>query len=458
MTVDRLAWGYRWRSSPLFVRTTATLSLFSETFLFGFVVPILPYMLETRLHVNPARTQTVTTALLTIYGVVSLISTPIFAHFFDKIPSRKIPLLLSLTACTSGTVLVAWAPTLWVFLTGQILQSVASASVWVVAFATLADNVTGENKGKVMGTAMSVVMTGVFAGPMLSGTLLRLLGYWAAWSGALFLLALDILFRLLMIDTRSASVKTTAATPTEPDSESDEHTGLLRDTNSSHSDSDQDSNNPSFYRIMLTTPQVLAALINTLALTLLLCAFDTTLPLHVRDAFNWDSLPVGLIFLALQAPSVLLGPVVGLLRDRVGLRYPTTFGWAILAPLLVTLGIDDKTIYIVSIVGIGFALAFIRGAGAFQMMSIIHTLESQNQHLFGPYGGNSRLSALTEVPYTMGMILGPLVAGSVTETVGYFWLNCLLSGISVLVAGMTATFLTAGAGGMEMERNLERDG
>jgi RsiW-degrading membrane proteinase PrsW (M82 family) len=83
----------------------------AECFLFGFVVPILPYMLETRLHHDPSRTQHFTTTLLTIYGAVSLVSAPFVAHFADKTPSRKIPLLLSLSVCASGTVLVACATT-----------------------------------------------------------------------------------------------------------------------------------------------------------------------------------------------------------------------------------------------------------------------------------------------------------------------------------------------------------
>lgn len=75
--------------------------------MFGFVVPILPYMLETRLHLDPSRTQSFTTTLLTLYGVISLVAAPFIAHFADKTPSRKIPLLLCLAACSSGTILVA---------------------------------------------------------------------------------------------------------------------------------------------------------------------------------------------------------------------------------------------------------------------------------------------------------------------------------------------------------------
>ncbi|KAL4885818.1 major facilitator superfamily domain-containing protein [Aspergillus karnatakaensis] len=387
VTDSPLPWGYSWRSSQTFIITTATISLFSESFLFGFVVPILPYMLETRLRHDPADTQNFTTTLLTLYGVVSLVSAPCIAHFADKTPSRKVPLLLSLTACALGTGLVACAPSIWVLILGQIFQALASSSVWIVAFATLVDNVKGENKGKVVGTAMSFVGVGMFAGPMVSGTLLELLGYWPAWSGALLLLVIDFLARLVMIDLRATSSPSTPSeTDVEDGDEDDEETRLLPPSlTPSPPPEPQDpfktTTQPNFYTLMLTNPQILAGLFNTLILSIILSAFDTTLPVHVRDAFNWGPLAVGLLFLLLQVPSILFGPPIGWLRDRFGLRYPTTIGWTALVPLLWLLGVPGydlpwgdlggrigEVVFVLAIAGIGFAAAFIRGAGTFQMM------------------------------------------------------------------------------------------
>lgn len=463
MTADnaKLPWGYKWRSSQLFIITTATLSLFSECFIFGFVVPILPYMLETRLHLDPSRTQHFTTTLLTIYGAVSLVSAPFIAHFADKTPSRKIPLLLSLSACASGTVLVACAKTVWLLMAGQILQSIASASVWIVAFATLVDNVDERSKGKVTATAMSFISMGIFAGPMVSGFLLELVGYWPAWFAALLLLVVDFLARLLMIETPSARKSESA-------SDAQEQSPLLA---ASSGQTAQDHENETgtaagdaksaasrgFYRIMLTNPQILASMFNTLALSLTLASFDTTLPLHVRDVFGWGSLPVGLIFFCLQIPTIALGPGVGWLRDRIGLRYPTTVSCGLLAPLLWLLSVPgeefpwgklggDKTgqvVYILAIVGIGFCLAFTRGAGTFQMMAVIHELERDNPSMFGPHGGNSRLSGLIELPFNIGMMVGPLLSGSFSEYLGYYWTCFVLAVIAMLVAISSWLYLTA---------------
>jgi MFS family permease len=82
----------------------------SEKLLYGFLVPILKDMLESRLRLPPSHTQTVTTAMLTAHGLCSLFSAPIIAHFADKAPDRKHLLLTSLGGCIVGTLLIASTP------------------------------------------------------------------------------------------------------------------------------------------------------------------------------------------------------------------------------------------------------------------------------------------------------------------------------------------------------------
>ncbi|KAL4746511.1 hypothetical protein BDW72DRAFT_207304 [Aspergillus terricola var. indicus] len=358
-------------------------------------------------------------------------------------------------------------------MTGQILQSIASASVWIVAFATLVDNVDESSKGKVTSTAMSFISMGIFAGPMVSGLLLELVGYWPAWSAALLLLVVDFLARLLMIETPSAR-------ESESGSDTPERSPLLAAANS-HTAQDHENEAEAaagdaksaaprgFYRIMLTNPQILASLFNTLALSLTLAAFDTTIPLHVRDIFGWGSLPVGLIFFGLQIPTIALGPGVGWLRDRIGLRYPTTIACGLLAPLMWLLSVPGEefpwgklagdttgqVVYILAIVGIGFCLAFTRGAGQFQMMAVVHELERENPNLFGPYGGNSRLSGLTELPFNIGLMVGPLLSGTFSEYLGYYWTCFVLAVVALLTAASSWVYLTAQ--GQEV-RELEEEG
>lgn len=82
----------------------------TETFLYSFLVPILKYMLEERLHNDPSYTQPLTSALLFVHGICILIAAPVVAHFSDKAPDRKTALLVSLGGAIFGTLMIAVAP------------------------------------------------------------------------------------------------------------------------------------------------------------------------------------------------------------------------------------------------------------------------------------------------------------------------------------------------------------
>lgn len=107
--------------------------------------------------------------------------------------------------------------------------------------------------------------------------------------------------------------------------------------------------------------------------------FDATLPLHVRDAFNWGSLQSGLIFVGLSGPSIGLAPLIGWWKDRIGTRTPTTLGFLGLVPLLWLAGVpgDDRfpwanqghlgqVIYAISMTAVGIMTAFLCGAGTIE--------------------------------------------------------------------------------------------
>lgn len=81
-----------------------------EVFLFGFVTPILGYMLEERLGFDPSETQRWTTEILASHGIVGLIATPVAAHFAEKTKSQKTPLLFALGGCFVGTLMIALTP------------------------------------------------------------------------------------------------------------------------------------------------------------------------------------------------------------------------------------------------------------------------------------------------------------------------------------------------------------
>jgi hypothetical protein len=94
----------------------------------------------------------------------------------------------------------------------------------------------------------------------------------------------------------------------------------------------------SFYTFVLRERRFLGGVTCYIAYSIIVASFDTTLPLHVRDAFNWGSLPSGLMFVALQGPGIIFGPLAGSLKDRVGTRLPAAIAFLIMAPSIWLMG------------------------------------------------------------------------------------------------------------------------
>ncbi|KAF4205490.1 hypothetical protein CNMCM6805_006236 [Aspergillus fumigatiaffinis] len=446
---------------------------------------MLSYMLEVRLNIDPSETQRYTTALLTLHGLVALVVAPPIAHFTDKIPNRKTPFLVSLVASLAGTHLIAIASSVWVLYLGRVIQGVAGSASWIVGYATLADNIRQQDMGKAMGLTMSFSLLGIVTGPTISGTLLQLFGYWTAWTAPLIVLVLNIIVRLVMLESRdsissvpgphavASSSSSVSQGAVEPQSQ-DEASTLLPSSSHGYSSlnamppkvdpSDGPEQRPGFYGVMFREPRILTGAVNLLLYNIITAGFNTTLPLHLRTIFHWESMTVGLTFLGLQLPQVILGPLVGCLRDRLGYRYLTTVGWILLAPLLWLLGVPGsntfswsrpethgKASFFTCIAGTGVMLSLVRGGGALQMTRVMHELQSKDPTFFGDYGASSRLFSLIEIFFNLGLVLGPLLSGLLVEALSFYYTWGLFGGVSLLVAFFTFFFFDNGLPAQDAE-------
>ncbi|KOS46911.1 hypothetical protein ACN38_g2100 [Penicillium nordicum] len=192
--------GYSWRSAKWFIITCITIALFSENFLYSYIVPILPVMLTERLHIDPSEVQYTTSLVLSTNAFVSLLTAIPTGYLADKIPSRQVSLLASLGLEAIGTLVIVFATNIPLLLVGRSIQAVGGNAAWIVGIATISDAVGQENTGKTMGVVSSFFLSGLLFGPMFSGTLLGLVGYWPTWMFAIAVLVIDMLLRVVMIE------------------------------------------------------------------------------------------------------------------------------------------------------------------------------------------------------------------------------------------------------------------
>lgn len=303
--------------------------------------------------------------MLAIHGAISVVAGPIIGHFADKTPSRKMPLLVSLASCIVGTALVAAARSVPVLFLGRVMQGVAGSAVWIIGFATVADTAGRDNLGTVMGLMMSFVNSGTISGPAISGLLIEATGYWVTWSVPLLVLTIDLMARAVMIETP----------PSKTASDTAENASLL-----SAREEAQNARTRNFYRVMLCDARALTCLLVAISSTTVSTSFHATLPLYVQETFQWGPGTTGLVFACFVVPTLVLGPVAGWVRDRVGSRPPAVVASVLQAVLFGLLGIagcdrvpwasprtGGPALYIACISAIGAMRPFVSGIGPVEL-------------------------------------------------------------------------------------------
>jgi|SRR5579862_3661331 len=78
-----------------------------DLFLYAFVVPILPYMLQERIGLGHDKAQAVTSNLLALYSLSQVVSSPVVGVIADRIPERKMPMVVALVFGLGSTALMA---------------------------------------------------------------------------------------------------------------------------------------------------------------------------------------------------------------------------------------------------------------------------------------------------------------------------------------------------------------
>ena len=198
-------WGLQWRSSALFIITTVGIGLFTDLFLFGIVVPILPFLLVDRIHLPQDQVQGYVSGLLAAYAGASVLFSPVAGIIADRYSkSRQLPFLLGLLALVLATVLLALGQSIAVLAVARVLQGLSAAVVWTVGLALVLDTVGPGKLGTTIGSIFGFISVGELAAPVLGGVLYNKAGYAGAFGMSIAILALDFIMRALLIEKKTA--------------------------------------------------------------------------------------------------------------------------------------------------------------------------------------------------------------------------------------------------------------
>ncbi|OJJ65065.1 hypothetical protein ASPSYDRAFT_142555 [Aspergillus sydowii CBS 593.65] len=427
-----IPWGFEFRSSKAFVTWVVAIAVFTDVFIYGMIIPILPEVLQTRVSIPEDES----------FGGAIFIGSPIFGYFADKSSSRQAPFLIGLFALAASTVMFWFAHRVSALVIARTFQGLSCAVVWTVGMALIVDTM-GKDQA----------------------------GYHAVFAMAIALIVVDIVLRLVMIERKTAAKwidvqSEIAGTEAEAETErliapATEYVSSYEGVESEHS-SQQQSNGktadeqpnpnrrsmPGIVRLMgsLTILVVLQA---TLVEAMTYSSFDSVLPLYVRSTFDMDPMGIGLCFIPLFVPS-FFSTIIGSAVDRYGSRRIAWMGFILDVPALLLLQVVTENTTRDQIVL--YMLLFVSGLAAALktvslMVEISHTVEEKEKKcpgIFGDKGGTAQAYGLFNVAWSGGQVLGPLVSGGLVDWVGWKYMVSTLA----VVSGVTAVVLVATAKGV----------
>lgn len=112
----------------------------------------MPFILQDRVHLDPAKIQSHASGLLAAYAGASVIFSPVSGIIADRSSSRQLQFLAGLTSLLVATLLLFLGRTVAVLAVSRILQGISAAVVWTVGLSLVLDTVGPKNLGKTIGS------------------------------------------------------------------------------------------------------------------------------------------------------------------------------------------------------------------------------------------------------------------------------------------------------------------
>ncbi len=423
------------RSSNVFTLGAVCMTIFTDTLLYGLIVPVIPYALTDELGIPEDEVQQWNAILLACYSLALFVGSPVVGIYADRLPSRRVPWLFGLVVLAGSTLLLCFGKTIALLILGRILQGFSSAIGWSVGLALLADTM-GKRIGEAVGYVTIAMSVGLLVAPLMGGAIYQAVGYNAVYYVVFAFIFCDIVLRLLLVEQKTArqwsnddKVESNARdSPDHPcvTQEKEDEAQKAETTITTEKSQAYGVDCPKYPQwTLIKSKRILAALFGFIIEAGLIFAFDTVVPILVRDTYNWPPTATGLIFLCIFLPT-FISPWVGALTDRFGAKWFVFAGFAASIPLIICFRFvdNDDTIEYKILLGSllamsGVTLTFCNVPLMAEITFAIEAKESRNPGIWGENGAYGIGYGLYCTAFALGGTIGSLMAGYLKAKLGW---------------------------------------
>jgi MFS family permease len=201
----------------------------------------------------------------------------------------------------------------------------------------------------------------------------------------------------------------------------------------------------------MTDPRLLVALLLTFAQAAFLATYDATIPTEADSLFGFDSLKSGLLFIALDIPYLILGPVAGWTVDKYGTKPAAVIGFGYLVPVLILLRLPSDHIihnkkhniilYCALLALNGVGMAVIGSPSIVEASAVVQKYDKSNPDIFGENGPYAQLYGFTSLIFSLGLTIGPILSGGLRDAIGYGNMNAVVAVISAITAALSFVYI-----------------
>ena len=381
-------------ATPVRATAVAGAVLFTDMLLEGLAIPVLPLL--------PAvveQGEAATGILFSSYAAAMIVATLFTGRVVDRRGSKG-PLLTELIVLVAATLLFATGGPYWLLLVARFVQGIAGGIAWVAALSLIAAATGIEQRGQMMGIAMSTVTLGVLAGPPLGGFLVDAFGPASPFLIATAVAIVDITLLLTLI-------------PGAP-RQSDDTAGPL-----------------TVLRVRGSTSIVAAIGIGAAVLA----AVQPVLPGRIGEQSSASTI-IGVLFGIAALAGIIANPIVGRLMTSTTPRLLVGAGIVAVTAALLVIGWSAELWQI----GIGMGLL---GLSSAMLLAPATTLISEQGSRSTPptLGGSF---ALYNLAYAAGLTIGPLLTGVGVQQAGFTTAMAITALVFAVLGGVALVRLPAG--------------
>ena len=378
------------RATPARATAVSGAILFTDMLLQGLAIPVLP-LLPAVVEQGAAATG----ILFASYAVAMVIATLFAGRMVDRRGSKGL-LVAGVIVLAIATLLFATCGPYWLLLAARFTQGLAGGAAWVAALSLIAASTGFDERGQMMGIAMSTVTLGVLVGPPLAGFLVDALGPASPFLVATAVALADLVALLVLIPGSPRQVDDTAGPFT-----------------------------------VLRVPGSVSIVIAIAIGAAVIAAVQPVLPGHLGAQAS--STMIGVLFGIAALVSIIANPIAGRFVASVSPRLLIGIGVIAVVAALLMLGWSSG----VWQAGVGMGLL---GLSSAMLLAPATTLISEQGFKSSPptLGGSF---ALYNLAYAAGLAIGPLLTGFGVQQTGFATAMVIAAVVLAVLGGGALTRL-----------------